>query len=226
MGSPIAAAHGPLPTTAYAPGNLAKSTNGWTDAGDSTSGLSNLDRAGGGIKLTMDGTDNDVEVAHFGGESIDPTTKGVFGFTAVVKVTEADTSDSDWFVGYSDTPDSSFWSDSDVLQSMVAIGVNKKTASMFFRKTLLQATTNSGDTSATSLAFASATVYRIRVECTVNTNDGIKMRAWANEQEIGSEVTVATTSYGLMEPCFALSTNGTNAEVFELHEYTPYSIPA
>lgn len=217
----------PINTTAFGGKDIAKNMAGWIDRGDSGTGLSNLDRAGGGIKLTMDGTDNDCETAEYGGESVNPLTVGTrFGFEAVIKVTEADTSDSDWFIGFSDTATNGLWADTDTLVSGVHIGFAKYTASMFFRRIMQQAATNSGDTAATTRAFASATEYRLRMEAVVGTV-GIEARYYVDEVLLGTgAVSVATTSYGLMSPCFSISTNGTNAEVFELLSFIPYNIPA
>lgn len=221
--SPISHAAGGV-TTSFAPGDIAKSIGGWYDRGDSTSGLTAIDAAGGGVQLTMDGTDNDCETAEWGGESVNPLTVGTrFGFEAVINVTEADTNKSDWFIGFSDTATNALWSDTDALASGVHIGFAKYTASMFFRRILQQATTNSGDTAATTLAFASGTDYRLRLEAEVGTT-GIKARYFVNDDQLGDELTVATTSYGLMSPCFSISTNGTNAENIKVKSFVPYSV--
>lgn len=214
--------------TAFAPGDIAKSLAGWTDLGDSGSGLTQLDIAGSGIQLTMDGTDNDCETAEYMGESVDPATVGThFGFTAIINVTEAATNASDWFIGFSDTATSSLWSDADALASGVHIGFAKYTASMFFRRIVQQSTTNSGDTSASSTAFVTATDYFLELRARVGTA-GIYADFLVNNVRVGSSAIsgVATTGYGLMAPCFAISTNGTNAENFKLKSFIPYSIPA
>lgn len=222
--SPIAHATGGV-TSSFAPGDIAKWPLAcWRDNGDSGSGLADADVAGGGKTLTMDGTDNDCETAEWGGEAVNPLTVGTrFGFEAVITVTEASTNKSDWFIGFSDTATSSLWSDADALASGVHIGFAKYTASMFFRRILQQATTNSGDTSATTTAFASATEYRLKLEAEVLT-DGIHARYYVDGVLLGSELNVATTSYGLMSPCFSISTNGTNAEVMQVKSFVPYSV--
>lgn len=210
-------------------GDIAKNLAGWTDLGDNGSALTQLDRAGGGIKITMDGTDNDNEVAEYMGESIDPLTIGrKFGFRARVKITEADTTnyDSDWFIGFSDTP-TDFFADADTIVSGVHIGIAKLTgaSAKFFRRIVQQAATNSGDTGNGAIAFVSATEYDLECHAQVVDRAGtayIKASFYVDGVKLGDTVTVVSTSYGLMAPIFAISTNGANAEVFELHSFVPY----
>lgn len=216
-----------VPTTGFNSGEIAKSLAGWTDLGDSGSGMAQLDLAGGGIVITMDGTDNDCETIEWMGESVDPTTTGTrFGFNARIWTNEADETnwDMDWFIGFTDTATSSFWADGDTIVSGVHVGFAKYTNSLFFRRIVQQATTNSGDTSATTTAVVDETTYDLRCECVVGTR-GISAEFWVDDTKIGDTIVIATTGYGLMAPAVSISTNGTNAEVFRLTSFNYWSLP-
>ena len=227
----------PVSRTAFDKGNLILDTDAWVDAGDSGSGLS-FAISGGRLSLvlTMDGTDNDCEIAYYGKQSMDVSVEGrVLGFKTRFTLTEADTGnkDIDFFIGLSSVVGPTLWGDTDTLASGSYLGVAKYTASAFLRRIVQQGSTNSGDTSATTYAIATATEYEVEMHVQVvdrNGTDTISANFYATDitnngarTQIGSaKVEVANTSYAIMRPVVALSTNGTNAEVAKVHEFVVY----
>lgn len=207
-------------TSAFVPGNIAVNADGWTASGDTGFAVSNLDRQGGGVRLVTDGTDNDCGAIVWGGQSISVGTVGArFGFSAKIKGTEGSTDKQDWFVGLSDIYDNTFFGDTDTLASMDAIGVYKVSGSMFFRTCVLNAAAQSGET--TTIAFASATEYSLRVEGEVNTT-GITVRFYINEVLVDTVTDVSTTGFTDMAPVVALSNGSANAETFNTYSFVPY----
>lgn len=222
---PIVHSHA-LPQNAWKSGNIARKVDLWDYSGDNgTKGTvaTNLDRAGGGIQLVTDGTDNDCETLYYGGESVDPTTAGKrFGFRSLINVVEGNTEDSDWYVGFSDVVGATFFSDTDTLASMDAFGIYKVADSMFFRTCDLNATTQNGAT--TTTAFASATEYLLEMVCEVGTL-GVTSRYYVNGDQIGSTIENSSlTGLGLMHPIIALSGSSANAETIQVINYEFWTI--
>lgn len=204
------------------PGNIAVNSDNWTASGDTGFALSNLARAGGGIRVVTDGTDNDCGAVSWSAENVSVGTVGTrFGFSAVIKGTEGNTDDQDWFIGLADVYDNTFFSDADALASMDAIGFYKVNGSMFFRTCVLNAAAQSGET--TTTAYASATEYNLRVEGEVLTL-GITVRFYVNDVLIDTVTGVSTTGFTDMACVVALANGGANAETFDVYAYTPYAL--
>jgi hypothetical protein len=219
-----------VPYTSFSPNsrNLAVNGDAWTYSGDNGTKatiVANLDRAGGGFSLTMDGTDNDCETVYWGGETIDATSAGrCFGFQARMSLTEVDTDDADWFIGFSDTVGATFFADGDTLASMDAFGIYKITGSMFFRQCALNAGAQSGAT--TTTAFVSATEYKLNMDCVIGAA-GIQAWFYVNDVLIGSKLSgITLTGTGLMHPVVALAADGAHAESIQVYEYIAYSHPS
>jgi hypothetical protein len=214
-------------STDFAPGNIAVNSAAWSYSGDNGTKatiVTDLDRAGGGFRMTMDGTNNDCETVFWGGETIDPTAVGNrFGFEAVILGTEVDTDDADRFIGFSDVTGNTFFGDDDTLASMDAFGFYKITGSLFFRTCALNATEQSGST--TTTAWASGVAYRVRMECEVGTA-GITARYYVDGVLIEEIKGITITDTGLMHPVVALSADGAHAENIDVYQFTPYSIQA
>ena len=210
--------------TNFAPGDLAKSILGWTATADAGYAFANLDRAGGGIRVTCDGDDNDGIVVSYGGESVVPNVVGTrFGLTAVIKVTES-AATANWFVGFSDESNGAdFFADGATLKSMDAIGFHKVESSAFFRTVVVNATANSGET--TTTAYADETEYRLRIEGECHTT-GITVRFFINDILVDTVTDKAITDQDGMHPVVAIATGGTAEETIDVYQFVPYCIPA
>ena len=209
--------------------NLAKRANVVDYSGDNgTKGtvVTDRDGAGGGVVVTMDGTDNDCETIYHGGEMVDPNDTGTeFGFRAAVTVTEADAGDASIFVGMSDITGATLLGDTGALATgdhlgFHVLGANESGGSAFWRTVIQNATANSGET--TSTAYAAATEYILEVKARVFVG-GITAKFYINGTLVDTVTGFSTTSYGEMHPMvIGITTNGANADVITVRHFSSY----
>lgn len=177
------------------PQMVASGVVGWTAAGDSTLTLASLDRSGGGLSLATDNTDNDCGVAYR--ESGEVFDFGDVGCRCVMKAKVKFTqgaSAGDLFIGFTDTLSSSTIADDEGgLASQDAIGfwVNHSTA--YWRSVALNATADSGNS--TAVAFATATTYDLRMEVEGLTG-GLTIRYYVDNVLVSTVTGFTYTSFG------------------------------
>ncbi len=218
--SVIAGAQGPKVFT-YNPGDVAKNKGFWETDGDATINFI-YSNNGPGLEFGTDGTDNDCVTAICGGEVVPvQTTASEYGFSAVLQLTEANTDDSNWFIGFSDIDDNTFFGDTGALASMDAVGFYKVENSLFFRTCALNAATQSGETLTT--AFASATEYALRVEAKVFAG-GATIKFYVDETLVDTVTGFSATAMTAMHPIMAVANGGANAETLILKSFVPYAV--
>lgn len=217
--SPIAHASGGVATSA-SPGDLAKQGAGiFTFTADSGATLTNSDVAGGGVTITNDATDNDVSVASGPGTANPATVGSRFGFSAQFQTT-TDAGNANWFIGFSDITDTTFFvDDTNALATMDAIGIYKVAASAYFRTCAVNATVQSGETTATD--YLVNTVYNIRAEGEVGTV-GYTVRFYVDNVLVDTVTNITTTGMTTMTPVIVASNGAAEACVIQVRSFVPY----
>lgn len=175
------------------------------------------------LLITTDNTDNDCGTVNWNNGTLQMAVLRRFGFYANFLHTEGSTNAANWFIGWSDVPGATFFSDTGTLASMDAIGIYKVETSMFFRTCGLNASTQSGET--TTTAFASATRYAI--EC----HGYVGSLGWQADffvdrvriGRIGATTPITITNMSKMLPIVAIGNGAGAAEPMTLFSFKPYA---
>lgn len=196
-------------------GNIAFTDAGWKEAGDDTHVVALLDRSGGGISFSTDNTDGDCSTFVYGGEAFKFSAGARGSFRAELEFDPNSISTGDMFIGFSDTLDATFFTDTAGIVSGDHIGMYIVRDSAFWR-TLSQVTaTNLGET--TTTAAAVDTVYKIRVEYECLTS-GITIRYYVDNVLIDTVTDQTYTSFG-PELQFGVAVNNEGAQINTLKLY-------
>jgi hypothetical protein len=204
--------------------DYAKGIGNWVNT--NTNGtLAGVSAVGGGVQYTLGGADNDEGYAalNFGPcfilTAASPTGRSG-SIEAVIRGTEANTNDADWFLGLSTgllTSDGVFTDTAGTLATQDAFGIYKVADSLFFRTCALSTSTaQAGITSTT--AYASATDYRIKMfwECR---SSGIYAAYYVDGVLIDEVTDFAYTGMNNMYGGFALKATSANAEVLAVKSF-------
>lgn len=209
------------------PRDYAKNVGYWKNT--NTNGtLAGFSGVGGGLNVTLGGADNDQSMCSLNmGAAFILTAASATGrsgsIKAVIRGTEANTNDADWFLGLStglETDDGIFTDTATTLATQDAIGIYKVADSMFFRTLCISTSTaNAGATLTT--AYASATDYQLELfwECR---SSGIYV-AYKIDGVLVDEVTdFAYTGMNNMFGGFCVKATSANAEQFAVKKFIPY----
>lgn len=208
--------------TNISPADPIKTIAGWETGGDSGYTFVGSSRAGGGLVLTTDSTDNDEAWATYGGAMFNMVEGRRWEWNFGIKGTEGNTDDANWFVGWSNEFAANMISDSDVLDTdFDAIGIYKLSGSLFFRYCFSNGTTQDLAVPGAT-AFASATDYKIRM-AVQGRKSGIAVQIFINDFITPvKEYNLKTfTSFANCKAGLYIKNGGANAEVVELFGNLP-----
>lgn len=222
MSSPIAPAY-QFPIFASGARDLVKDgAAGATVSGDTGFAVTDdiASEVGQNLLITTDGTDNDCGTANWNSGAVVMAVGRKFGMYANFLHTEGNTDDANWFIGFSDIQGSTFFSDTDALATMDAIGFYKVKDSLFFRTCALNATVQSGATLTT--AYASATRYSLRIDGEVGAL-GYTAKFSVNGVLVATVGPITITAMTKMLPTVAVANGGANAEPMNLFSFQTYA---